>query len=471
MIRSLRNRLIFSHILPILVTIPLAAIALFLVLETQFLLPSISENLSQEARYLAELSRAEFQLFGNPVIVSNLLNRVEIDPSIRVMFLDEDGTLLFSSDNRDTGQFGGIVDTEGLSQAMQGDEVVVTNYSIFRLRDVLVDVFSPVTTPQDEVIGVVRVSYRSAALFQFLSRLRNLITLVLIIGLVVGTTLGSILGLNIGNPIRRVTSVIYRIAQGEREETLIEEGPDEIRDLTQSVNFLVERLEELEAARRHLLSNLVHELGRPLGAIRSGIQSIQRGADQNPQLLNELIRGMDEETGRMQHVLEDLAHLHDEIIGTLELSKEELILREWLPNVLLPWRQTANEKQIQWTEEIPNEALQITADPMRMAQVIGNLANNAVKYTPAGGQVIISAGRAENQVWIKFADTGPGINPKEKQLVFEPFYRGDQGRKIKQGMGLGLSIARDILHAHGGEIELHSTPGKGSQFIIWLPRS
>jgi hypothetical protein len=95
---SLRNRLIFSHILPILVTIPLAAIALFFVLETQFLLPSIAENLSQEARYLAELSRAEFQLFGNPVIVSNMLNRVDIDPSIRVMFLDESGRLLFSSD-------------------------------------------------------------------------------------------------------------------------------------------------------------------------------------------------------------------------------------------------------------------------------------------------------------------------------------------------------------------------------------
>lgn len=471
MIRSLRTRLIFSHILPILVTIPLAAIALFFVLESQFLLPSIADNLSQEARYLAELSRAEFQLFGNPVIVSNMLNRVEIDPAIRVMFLDENGRLLFSSDSIDRDQFGKVLQTEGLSQATKGEEVVITNYSIFRLRDVLVDVFSPVTTPQEDVIGVVRVSYRSAALYQFLSRLRNLITVVLIIGLLVGTTLGSILGLNIGNPIRRVTSAIYGVAQGERNEILAEEGLDEIRDLSRSVNYLVDRLEELEAARRHLLANLVHELGRPLGAIRSGIQSIHRGADQDPQLLIELTKGMDDEADRMQHVLEELAHLHDEVIGTLELKKEDLVLSDWLPKVLLPWKQAAEGKQIHWKEEYPIGPLQISADPIRMGQVIGNLASNAVKYTPDGGTVSISAGTAEEQVWIRFVDSGSGIAREEQDLVFEPFYRGDQGRKIKQGMGLGLSIVRDILHAHGGEIELQSTPNEGSQFTIWLPKS
>ena len=106
-----------------------------------------------------------------------------------------------------------------------------------------------------------------------------------------------------------------------------------------------------------------------------------------------------------------------------------------------------------------------------MGQVIGNLASNAVKYTPVGGSVSISAGTAEKQVCIKFVNTGPGIAREEQELEFEPFYRGDQGRKIKQGMGLGLSIARDILHAHGGEIELQSTPDEGSHFTIWLPKS
>jgi signal transduction histidine kinase len=428
-------------------------------------------NLSQDARYLAELSRAEFQLFGNPIFVSNMLRRVGIDPAIQVMFLDADGRLLFSSGEDDQEQLGRVLQVEGLPAAQGGEEVVITNYSFLRLNDVLVDVFSPVKSSQEDVIGVVRVSYRSDSIYQLLSRLRNLIAAVLILGLIVGSTLGSILGLRIGNPIRRVTNAIYRLAQGERDETLPESGPDEIRDLSRAVNHLVDRLGSLESARRHLLANLVHELGRPLGAIRSGIQSILRGADQDPQLFIELTQGIDEEAERLQHVLDELAHLHDEVLGTLELNIEVLMLSEWLPHVLLPWRQAAEEKGLTWQVDISGEIPGVEADPNRLAQVIGNLASNAVKYTPEGGSVWVSTGADKQQCWIRMKDSGPGIEVREQDLIFEPFYRGEQGRKIKQGMGLGLSIARDILHAHGGEIELESSPGEGSQFTIWLPRS
>jgi len=469
MIRSLRTRLILSHILPILVIIPLAAFALFYVLETQFLLPNMADNLSQDARYLAEISRTEFQLFGNPVIVSNMLNRVGLDPSIQVMFTDAEGRLLFASDG-DRSQLGSVVESEGLAQAVDGEQVVLTNYSILRLNDVLVDVFSPVKTASEEVIGVVRVSYRSESIFILLSRLRNLITVVLILGLIVGTTLGSILGINISNPIRRVTAAVYGLVQGEREEVLPEEGPREIRDLSRAVNQLVERLGNLETARRHLLANLVHELGRPLGAIRSGIQSILRGADQDPLLLVELTRGMDAEADRMQHVLDELAHLHDEVIGTLELHKEPIKMSEWLPNMLSPWQQAAIEKDLHWIEDITDDLPTISGDPYRLAQVFGNLASNAIKYTPTGGNVRVSSGTNGQQVWVRFQDNGPGIPVQEQELIFEPFYRGQQGRKIKQGMGLGLSIARDILHAHGGELELQSGEAGGSQFTAWLPR-
>ena len=469
MSQSLRTRLIISHILPILVIIPLAAFALFYVLETQFLLPNLEDNLSQDARYLAEISRAEFQLFGNPVIVSNMLNRVGIDPAIQVMFTDADGRLLFTSDTASNHQLGSFIAAEGLSQARGGEEVVLSNYSIFRLNDVLVDVYSPVKTRQGEVIGVVRVSYQSESIFLLLSRLRNLITAVLILGLFIGSSIGSILGFNLVKPIRRVTDAVYGLAQGERKETLVEGGPQEIRDLSKAVNQLVERLDDLETARRHLLANLVHELGRPLGAIRSSIQSIQRGADQEPQLLIDLTTGMDEEADRMQHVLDELAHLHDEVVGTLELHKELIPLSEWLSNLFIPWQRAAMEKDIQWVEDIPADLPPLTGDPIRLAQVFGNIASNAIKYTPLRGTVWVSAGLDDQQIWVRVKDTGPGIPAAEHELVFEPFYRGQQGRKIKQGMGLGLSIARDILHAHGGEIELDEDLDIGSQFTIWLP--
>ena len=140
----------------------------------------------------------------------------------------------------------------------------------------------------------------------------------------------------------------------------------------------------MELARRQLLANLVHELGRPLGALRSAIHALSKGAADDPQLLYDLTTGMDEETARLQHVLEDLAHLHDQVLGTLEMNLKPIDLSEWLPRMLLPWQEAALEKKLEWRAEIPADLPTVQADPVRLAQIVGNLASNAVKYTPPG---------------------------------------------------------------------------------------
>ena len=222
-------------------------------------------------------------------------------------------------------------------------------------------------------------------------------------------------------------------------------------------------------ARRQLLANLVHELGRPLGALRSAIHALSKGAGDDPQLLDDLTTGMDEETARLQHVLEDLAHLHDQVLGTLEMNLKPIALSEWLPRMLVPWQEAALEKKLEWKAEIPTDLPTVQADPVRLAQIIGNLASNAVKYTPSGRSVSVSCRGRGAWVWMRVSDSGPGISPEEQEHIFEPFYRGDQGRRIKQGMGLGLSIARDLALAHGGRLEVESQPGGGSSFTVWIP--
>ena len=262
---------------------------------------------------------------------------------------------------------------------------------------------------------------------------------------------------------------MYDLAQGKTSEPLSVQGPQEIRELAAAVNYLVDRLRNLESARRQLLANLVHELGRPLGALRSAIQAIGKGAGEDPVLLSDLAIGMDGEAARMQNILEELAHLHDQVLGSLELHYEPLELAGWLLRTLLPWRQAAHEKHLEWEESIPPDLPPVSADSDRLAQIIGNLASNAIRYTPTGGRVSVMAGAEERGVWVKVSDSGPGISLEDQPRVFVPFYRGDQGRRIKQGMGLGLSIADDLAKAHGGRIELESVPGAGSQFTLWLP--
>jgi signal transduction histidine kinase len=108
-------------------------------------------------------------------------------------------------------------------------------------------------------------------------------------------------------------------------------------------------------------------------------------------------------------------------------------------------------------------------DEVRMAQVVGNLLSNAIKYTPPGGAMHISASADQKTFTLKVRDTGAGVHVEEHEKIFLPFYRGDTGRRIKQGMGLGLTIARDLVSAHGGELRLESTPGAGSEFTVSIP--
>jgi signal transduction histidine kinase len=104
-----------------------------------------------------------------------------------------------------------------------------------------------------------------------------------------------------------------------------------------------------------------------------------------------------------------------------------------------------------------------------MAQAIGNLLSNAIKYTPEGGRVGVSAGTLKTEAWIAVIDNGPGISPDDEERIFEAFYRSRRNRRFPQGLGLGLTIARDLVEAHGGHVELVSEPGEGSRFTIYLP--
>jgi signal transduction histidine kinase len=316
---------------------------------------------------------------------------------------------------------------------------------------------------------VVRVSSRVVTVLDQIYQLRYLLAAILALGILAGLGLGSYLALSIERPIKRVAHSIQELAAGDRQVQVEEQGPEEIRSLAHSFNVLVIRLNSLEQARRQLLANLVHELGRPLGAIRSAIQALINGAMDDQQLSGDLLSGLDGETLRLQRLLEDLAGLHDQVLGSLELNRKPLKLQDWLLEIVSPWEAAAREKGLSWRLEVEQDLPEIELDPDRMAQALGNLLSNAVKFTPAGGQVAISVHRMEKELVMEVEDSGPGIPQGEQEKVFQPFYRGSQGRRIVQGMGLGLSIVRQVAEAHGGQIEVESQPGKGSCFRLRLP--
>jgi two-component system sensor histidine kinase BaeS len=468
MFRSLRSRLMLSHALPLLVIIPIIGVALTNLIETRVLLPSLARALMTNAVLLADVAGDQSDLWSNPAYAEYYLTHLRHDISAKVEFLTPGGKLLASSDPTEASRLGYILDFAGVSKARAGQVASYTYYNIASPSEVI-DVFVPVLNQNQSLVGILRMSYTYNTLSTEFTRSRYVIVGILAGGLLVGTMLGWSLALNLSKPIREVTRAINDLAHGNRQAPLAERGPEEIQLLAQSFNSLSNRLSSMEKARRQLLANLVHELGRPLGALRSAIQALAGGAANDPQLLEDLTTGMDDQAARLQHLLDDLAHLHDQVLGTLEMEYQQLGISEWLPKVLRPWQEAAQDKHLTWQTDIPADLPEISADPNRLAAVVENLVSNAIKYTHPGGLVTISALIEGEEMLIRVRDNGSGIDPDEQQKVFEPFYRGNQGRRFKQGMGLGLSIARDLIEAHGGRISLESTPGEGSIFTIHLP--
>jgi len=468
MFRTLRRRFALSHVIPLLVVIPLMGIALVYVLETRVLLTTLSRELEGEAVLIAQMTRTQDGIWEDRTQAQTFVDGLDPRLAPRVMLLDPWGTLLASSDPADAARVGQALDNLDLTTVLAGEADKRTKYSQQMGREIA-DVMVPVMGPEGRVLGIVRLSHQYSNVYDDLLRLRYVIGGVLLGGALMGAALGMGLALNMERPLRQMTRAVSELAHGKQQGQLPEQGPQEMRGLVGAVNTLVERLRSLEQARRQLLANLVHELGRPLGALRSAVDALQEGADQDAAFRDELLEGMGREVDRLGRLVDDLAGLHDQVLGTLELRLQATEMSEWLVHSLGPWREAVQMGGLHWQAAVPADLPSIAIDTDRLGQAVGNLLSNAIKYTPAGGSVSVSAGTMQDEIWIEVRDTGPGIPPEERERIFTPLYRSQAGRRFPQGMGLGLSIAHTLVTAHGGRLEVDSIPGTGSRFIIWLP--
>ncbi len=467
--RSLRSRLILSHVLPLLIVLPLIGVALTYLLETQVLLAGLSNELETQARLVAGVARDYPEIWFDPELAKTFMARIAPNLSAKVMFFDTDGVLLASSDPEDEARIGQQLDVPGFREVLLTRLALRVDYGE-RPGTGAADVLMPVLDTTLRVIGVIRLTDPLSSVYERFPRTRSFIIWALIGGLSLGGLVGWLLAVDLARPLRRATQSISRMADGYPLAALPEQGPEEVRLLLRAFNALTEQLRNLEKSRKRLLANLVHELGRPLGALLSGIQALASGAHADPDLRQELFEGMEGEVQRMRRLLDDLTRLYDQTLGALELERKSVVLSQWLVQVLSPWRQSAEDKDVLWTSDIPDDLPVLSIDTDRMAQALGNIVSNAIKYTPSGGKVSVSVGADPEWVWMRVHDSGIGIPPEVQPRIFEPFYRGPASRRFPQGMGLGLSIARDLVSAHGGHIEVESEAGQGSTFTLWLPR-
>ena len=219
------------------------------------------------------------------------------------------------------------------------------------------------------------------------------------------------------------------------------------------------------------LATLAHELRNPLAPIRYATRLLEPGVP--PQMASDAKRMIDRQLAQMAHLLDDLLDVSRVTRGVLEIDHEQLDLREIIETAVASVKPLAEAARQEVTVGLSTEPLSVSGDAVRLAQIIGNLLHNATKYTPAEGHIAVTASAAEGEVIVSVKDDGVGIASEALPSLFELFFQLEApGTRPAGGLGIGLSLARDLVRLHGGRIEAHSAgPGLGSEFIIRLPHA
>lgn len=269
-------------------------------------------------------------------------------------------------------------------------------------------------------------------------------------------------------PVRAVAAIARRIiATGDLSARV--EGPsggDEIGELVRQFNTLLERNSSLLRALRETLDNVAHDLRTPLTRLRAGAESaLQTTGD--PAAARAALTECLEETDRIRRLLDTLLDVSAAESGVLPLDRENLPVDRVLAEVADLFAMVAEGKSIR-LQVGGAPGVTVWADPVRLRQALANLVDNAVKYTPAGGQVWLEAAARTGSAVITVRDTGPGIPPGEQDKIWRRLYRGDHSRS-QRGLGLGLSVVKALIEAHGGRVAVANHPAGGAVFTVELP--
>jgi signal transduction histidine kinase len=283
--------------------------------------------------------------------------------------------------------------------------------------------------------------------------------------------------------IERVRAGTERIAGGQLGSEVRVEGHDEVAGLADDFNRMaraleeaVEREREMEKARRDLIAAVSHDLRTPLAATRALIEALTDGIAADPQTEGRYLSSASRELAHLSRLVDDLFELARIDAGVLQLTLEEASLHDLISDTISSFQPQADQRGVRLVGEVARDVDPVLANPSRLQRVLHNLVSNALRHTPADGTVALRATPEGEEVRVEVADTGEGITAEDLPRVFERSFRGEQSRTRPKkdgapGAGLGLAIARGLIEAHGGTMDVESDFGRGSSFRFTLKRA
>ena len=305
---------------------------------------------------------------------------------------------------------------------------------------------------------------------QFIQRINRLLLYGALIGAAIALFLGIILSRSLTRPIRELTQATHAVSEGDLSQQVPVRSNDELGELAQAFNKMSSELSRSVNARKQMTADVAHELRTPLSLILGHAEAVHDGVLPPTRENFEIIR---EEATRLEHLVNDLRILSLADAGELSIQTQTIEPGRLLQDVASTYQYQAHRKNIALVLDIASSLPTVEVDPGRMTQVLTNILDNALRHTPEGGKIVLSARGTNQQVELAIQDNGPGLKKEDLERIFDRFYRTDvsrqRGEAFSGGSGLGLAIARSIVQAHGGQISAASELGEGLRVIITLP--
>jgi len=478
-VRSIRLKLLSGSLLTIGLPLVLFAVVAATVL-WRFYLRELEADLDARARVIGDaIAPSLAEIVQQPAGAERTLDSRELIEQIvqwsrharsRVTIADSRGIIRASSSEKGIGLPVDDASRPGLRDAVRGrGNVTVWKSPNFDFEDTMY-VNVPVRYER-RLVGAVRVAHSLQEIQQRVARVRsNLLAAVLVYAALLGL-LTWILARGIVRPIEALQRDALQVASGQLSYRVRVHGEDEIAQLARTINQMIAHLEVLEDLRRRFVSDASHELRTPLTAIRSMAETILRYGDSDPGLSARYLPRIIAQTdhlARMATQLLDLALIES---GKFTDARAPLSLAEVLDGVAQSYVPRAAELGVGFSVDVPAGLPRVHGDRDQLGQVFVNLLDNALRHTPAGGRVTLSARSEGDRVVASVEDTGPGIAAAHLPHLFERFYRVEPSRSPRSGgAGLGLAIVREIVLSHDGRIEVSSVLGEGTRFDVTLPQ-
>ncbi|MBI5049935.1 MAG: HAMP domain-containing histidine kinase [Nitrospirae bacterium] len=319
-------------------------------------------------------------------------------------------------------------------------------------------------------IGFVRISTPIFYIEKTIYQLRNYVIFIFIFSIPISFLISVFLARSISHPLIEMTKIAKKISSGDlNSHVSIKRRKDEIGILVNTFNEMVDKLRAIHDERKTLFDNISHELMTPITTIRGSVETIYEGRVKDKRVIKECFELIKKESDYLEGLIEELQFISQVDGLSVKYDFKPLKIAEVILDVEDTISIKAREKNINIHNDFIEECPYVKGDYRTLRKVFINLLDNAVKYSSEGREIFVSMRRMDRFLKVIIEDQGIGIDPRHKEKIFERFYRIENDVVSSKGIGLGLSIVKEILNAHGTCIEIDSQPDKGSKFTIAFP--